>query len=158
RLFPVPLVEAVWTAAITLIACGFLGGAPGGALLFWLAGYGSARFVLEFIRGDPGRPRMGPLSEAQLLALALLPGCVGLDELRVGWQPLHLAAIAAALTLPALGWASRRWWFSPPPPALDESTVAAWCSFLTRLDAGARGGGAAVRAASPSPEAELALR
>jgi hypothetical protein len=49
RLFPVPLVEAVWTAAITSIAGTFLGAAPGSALIFWLAAYGSARFVLELL-------------------------------------------------------------------------------------------------------------
>ena len=42
-----------------------LGRPPGEALALYVMGYGAARFVFEFARGDMGRPDIAGFSEAQ---------------------------------------------------------------------------------------------
>lgn len=143
RLFPVQLVEAIWTIVITIAAVGFIG--DGGALIVWLVGYASVRFVLEWIRGDV-RPSFAGLSEAQWISIGLIAGAVVLEEARAGWRLEALLAFGAAASLVVVGVATRRWWFTPPRPAFDLGSVAAWATTLDELDASARPGAPPVTA------------
>lgn len=74
RLFPIQLVES----ALVLVTVGWgtllvwQGGQPGEALIFYVMGYGAARFALEFARGDADRPYLAGFSEAQWTSLAIM--------------------------------------------------------------------------------------
>ncbi|MCB8986614.1 MAG: prolipoprotein diacylglyceryl transferase [Ardenticatenaceae bacterium] len=92
RLFPVQLAESLWLWLIVLsggwMALG--GAAPGMVLAWYVVGYGSGRFCLEFWRGDGERPYRGPFSTAQWTCLAWL-GAAAVAELSgllpaAGWQ------------------------------------------------------------------------
>lgn len=136
RLFPVQAVEAAWIAIITAIAFPFAGG--GDALEVWGIGYATGRFVLEWLRGDTARRRLGPLTEAQWIGLGAVLAILVLD----GWRteastPLVAAAAAAALALVA-GWLTRRWWFEPSRAVVGPGSVAAWMQRLAALDLAAR--------------------
>jgi hypothetical protein len=65
RLFPLPLVEAVWLTAATVYGLSGLG--AGGYIIMHAAG----RFLIEFARGDRDRPPRLWLSEAQWTSLLL---------------------------------------------------------------------------------------
>lgn len=88
RLFPVQLLEAFGVALLVIFMLFSirLHAAPGTAFAIYIIGYGLLRFLLEFARGDIGRPYYGPLSEAQwfsvvfailLLVMSLFGGIPG---------------------------------------------------------------------------------
>ncbi len=67
KIFPLPLVESFFVTITVIVgAFLFLGKFPQGTVLIWYTVfYGAVRFVLEFFRGDPERPYLHGLSEAQ---------------------------------------------------------------------------------------------
>ena len=73
RLFPVQLVESLIAVVLTT-ACAYLllhGTHAGTALATYVIGYGTARFFIELMRGDP-RAYFGRFSEAQWTSLLLM--------------------------------------------------------------------------------------
>lgn len=74
RLLPVPVLEALLAACIALSgSLWVLGGAqPGPGFVWAITGYAAARFALEFLRGDPARPYVYALSEAQWTSLVVV--------------------------------------------------------------------------------------
>ncbi len=76
RLFPVQALESLWLALVVGVGVALLlgGGAWTDALAWYVGGYAAGRFVLEFLRGDPDRPHLRGLSEAQWTSGALLAG------------------------------------------------------------------------------------
>jgi hypothetical protein len=137
RLFPVQLAEAAWLAIVTLVSFAQLSLAPGTAIWCWLICYGSGRFVLEFARGDVARRRIGPLSEAQWIALALLAGGVAWQESHAPPSHPRIAAACGAGLVAVLGWLTRGRWLAIAPLALSDRDVTAWERFLAELDAAA---------------------
>jgi len=150
RLFPVQLVESVFTLALTGGAAALLlDGPPGAALWFWLLGYGAGRFVLELARGDRARGAFGPLTSAQGLALLLLAARLCWEQRAASWSREALAGGLA--TVVALGaFLSRRIWLLQTPPVLRPSDVAPWSDFLAALEEAA--------ASSPAGDATPAVR
>jgi hypothetical protein len=72
-LFPVQLVEAgVWVGLVTAAAALVLEGLAGVGLAVVVGGYALARFTLESLRGDPGRPEILGWSEARWWAVVSL--------------------------------------------------------------------------------------
>lgn len=64
-------------------------GAPDGAIVaLWMGLYGTERFLLEFLRGDP-RGGLGPLSTSQWLSL-------GLVAIALGWALRNRRSVRAA--------------------------------------------------------------
>jgi len=110
RLLPVPAIEA---AAVAGIVVGGLvqvraGAAPGQALVWHVAAYGAIRSWLELLRGDPGRPHVAGLSQAQWTAVLLVAAvavAVGAGAVP-GTGPV--IAVSLALTGAAAGVAARR--------------------------------------------------
>lgn len=99
-LLPLPALEAgalvAMSAATTAVV---LGPAPAGAaLITYLLAHVAVRFWLEFLRGDPGRPHLAGLSEAQWTALAVVgAACLAAAA---GWRPvLPVPAFAAAVAV-----------------------------------------------------------
>lgn len=72
RVFPLQLVDGALAAAMVAVGTGMLlaGAAPGLAGAAFVCGYGAGRFVEELVRGDPARPTVGGVTEAQWTALA----------------------------------------------------------------------------------------
>jgi prolipoprotein diacylglyceryltransferase len=97
-LAPVQAFEslALWTLAAGGSALVIAGRAPGSALALYLAGYATARFLLERWRGD-SRPSFAGLSEAQWTALAAMVAVTALGA--AGRLPLGRAGVAAGLAL-----------------------------------------------------------
>jgi prolipoprotein diacylglyceryl transferase len=98
RLFPVQLVEALWLAALAAgsVAVFLADGRAGTNVALYVVGYGAGRFVLEFVRGDPGRVYVHGFSEPQWTALVLSAGVVVLelaDVFPFSWA--HVAVVAA---------------------------------------------------------------
>jgi hypothetical protein len=86
--FPVPLLESGGVFLVVL-GGGFMvisGFAPGSVLVWYTVTYGTIRFILEYLRGDPARPYLWNLSEAQWTTLVLL-GAILILSLS-GWLPL----------------------------------------------------------------------
>jgi prolipoprotein diacylglyceryltransferase len=110
RLFPVQALEALFVAALVAAAALLvLGGAPAGTALSWyVAGYAVARFGLERLRGDAGRPYWLGFSEAQWTSVILV-WIVALAEWR-GRMPFSWwhTAFAAGLVLAMVGVRLRR--------------------------------------------------
>jgi hypothetical protein len=110
RLFPLPLVEGAFAAA--LVALGWAialadPSVPGAATAVYFTGYVTGRHFLEYGRGDAGRPHLAGFSEAQwtavvvLLALAAF-GAAG--ALPTGTAPAWpLAAILASMVAVTVG-------------------------------------------------------
>ena len=106
RLFPVQLVESLLGVVLTTL-CAYLllrGARPGTALATYVIGYGTARFLIELLRGDPQRPYFRSYSEAQWIALLLMSFVVVLEYISV--LPLHMShvmlvtgVVAAMLTI-----------------------------------------------------------
>lgn len=106
RLFPVQLVESLLGVVLTTL-CAYLllsGAQPGTALATYVIGYGTARFLIELLRGDPQRPYFRGYSEAQWIALLLMSFVVLLEYITV--LPLHTShvmlvtgVVAAMLTI-----------------------------------------------------------
>jgi prolipoprotein diacylglyceryltransferase len=74
RLIPVQLLDLIWIVVIVSVGVAMLLGdsRPGAVLAWYLVGYSTGRFLLEFLRGDPERPRALGLSEAQWTGLVIL--------------------------------------------------------------------------------------
>jgi hypothetical protein len=73
RLFPIQAIESA--IALCIAGCGFplllKDHQPGAVLGFYVIAYGAARFCMEFLRGDAGRPYLWGFSEAQWTSLML---------------------------------------------------------------------------------------
>jgi hypothetical protein len=97
RLFPIQLVEALIVAATVTLGTILLlrGAAPGTALALYSVVYGSARFGLEFLRGDAARPYWRGVSEAQWTSFAIMVAVLGLS----GLGPVPFAEWWLAATL-----------------------------------------------------------
>jgi hypothetical protein len=78
-LFPVQLVESIASAGLVAAALA-ASRTPGSAALVYTVGYGLARFGLERLRGDPVRPYLYGLTEAQWSCAATL-------ALAAAWRP-----------------------------------------------------------------------
>ena len=150
RLFPIQLVEAAWIAVITAVAAGAVlaGARAGTAAEGWSIALVAGRFGFEFARGDLGRPRWGPLTEAQWIAIAVLGGWLGFEQAQrasIDRTELALVTGAAALTLVAV--ALRRRWYAVEPREVPLAEVRAWQALLAELVPAARtADGAAARA------------
>jgi hypothetical protein len=99
RLFPVQLIESIFVAFATLSGAWLVwrGAPPGSGLAWYVVLYDSARFALEYLRGDAARPYYGGFSQAQWISAVLLL-LVVLSEWRglLPWHAWH-AWIAAAM-------------------------------------------------------------
>jgi hypothetical protein len=149
RLFPVQLVEAAWTLLVTLLALSVSGRGPGTALWCWLLGYSAGRFVLELARGDRRRPRLGPMTEAQWLAVGILVARIALEESARPLARVNVALAGGALLLALLGWVTRRLWLSLTPPALALDEIEPWRRLLVEEEA--RAAQSAAPRAQPGP-------
>jgi hypothetical protein len=139
RLFPIQIIEAVWCAAITVVAvCFVLAGTPAGtATTWWLVAYACARFFIEFGRGDPERRYFGALSEAQWSSIVIVAAAVALDgPTRV--EPRVWLVLAGLLVLGLLGWAANREWFTQSTNHLLPLNTPTWRSSLAMLEDAAR--------------------
>jgi Fe-S-cluster containining protein len=104
RLFPIQGVEALWTlGAVAFATYSVLSGqAAGLAFATYAVLYASGRFFIELHRGDPRRPYVGGLSEAQWLSL-IVPGAIvgmqwyGLLPSRTWHGMAWMALLASAL-------------------------------------------------------------
>ena len=92
-LWPTQLVEAAVSLVLVIAALALGWRSPGTPALVYIVAYGLARFALELVRGDAGRPYALGASEAQWTALATVVACAI-------WRPAP-ATIAAALGLAA---------------------------------------------------------
>lgn len=106
RLLPVQLFEAL--VVVLLVVMGsvlFLQASPAGTALSWyVVGYAAARFWLERVRADYGRPYWRGFSEAQWTSLVLMSGTVAAEwQGRLPFSPWHTALWASVgLGMPAL--------------------------------------------------------
>jgi len=99
RLFPAQLLESLIVWLLTGI-CVFLlvrGALPGTSLSTYVVGYSSARFFIEFLRGDPQRPYLWNFSEAQWTALLLLSLVASFEYASV--LPFHISHVIAGATV-----------------------------------------------------------
>ncbi len=147
RLFPIQLVDAGWCAAITAVAIALVvaGAPPLTATWWWLLAYGTLRFVLELARGDESRRRLGPLSESQWIAIALLVACILHRE--PDWRAPRVIALAALPIVVLVTALLARGWL--PAPALARREAAAWRALLERLDSDAAAGRGVIAADAP---------
>jgi len=103
RLFPVQLIEALWTLLIlALCAFWFRRAEPAGAFLSWfVVTYCAGRFWIEFLRGGPARPYLFGYSEAQWLSFLLMCLVVGLEYAgrlpQSAWQAIATGSIGMAM-------------------------------------------------------------
>ena len=92
RLFPVQLLELV--LAMGTVAAGtwmFLSQPPGNAFTWVVISYGLVRYILEFYRGDAGRPFYKGFSEAQWTSAALMTVITFVESIGlVPFQTWHL--------------------------------------------------------------------
>jgi hypothetical protein len=97
RLWPVQAVETLWVLGTVLVGIGLVvsGRPPGEALAWYGMAYGLGRFGLEFLRGDPKRPYLWGLSEAQWTTLLLMLIILWLETAgRLTFHPWHVTATA----------------------------------------------------------------
>jgi len=101
RLFPIQLVESA--ASLGLVIAGLLlSDVPGRAAIVYADGYAAVRFALELVRGDPLRPFVGGLSEAQWWSLAVTAA------LAIAWPSPWTLVAALALVIAAVSLIVRR--------------------------------------------------
>lgn len=103
RLFPVQAVEAAWVLCVVSVGVALVleGSADGTALSWYVVAYALGRFVLEFARGDAGRPYLYGFSEAQWTSLLLVSAtlCAALSGLLV-FRLWHIgASVLISLTM-----------------------------------------------------------
>lgn len=103
-LFPIQLIEALWVlllvgaaAWLALSPVPDLHGCAGAPTLLYIIGYASGRHLLEYGRGDPGRPFLAGFSEAQWTSLLLLAAAAALGA--AGLVPLAPLAVGAAVLI-----------------------------------------------------------
>jgi hypothetical protein len=101
RLFPIQLVESGLVLLIVLVGSSLIlaRAEPGAALGWYLVAYGVMRFILEFSRGDAGRPYWLGFSEAQWTSLILMNAAVLAQWL--GFLQLHPWHALATLLMAA---------------------------------------------------------
>lgn len=102
RLFPVQALASLWLVVIILVGSALvLTAAPAGSALVWyVTAYGAGRFLLEFLRGDGGRPCRWTYSEAQWTSLAWLAAAAALSTAgRLPGHPWPLLAMAGVTTI-----------------------------------------------------------
>lgn len=99
RLFPLQLLELVLVLAIVAAGSWMFVASPGGYAFTWVViSYGLVRYILEFYRGDAGRPFLKGFSEAQWTSLILMLIVVAIEFIGfVPFQTWHLVATAATL-------------------------------------------------------------
>jgi Prolipoprotein diacylglyceryl transferase len=163
RLFPLPLAEAMVLIVITAVGAGIALGAapPGTALLFWLTAYAIARFVLGFARGDRARRLLGPLTQAQWIALGILAARIGYEQLqRVRLDSRGLLAVGGCAVVCAIAYLTRRHWFTASMAGLDRAETTTWQRLLPRLAPAAAhyAGGAQICATVHGQAIEITLR
>ncbi|MGB3080725.1 MAG: prolipoprotein diacylglyceryl transferase family protein [Saprospiraceae bacterium] len=88
-LLPVQLIESAYVFLTVLISVVLLlnGAIPGTVILVYTVVYGSMRYALEFLRGDPERPLWHGLSEAQWTTLALTSLTLVMST--INWLPFY---------------------------------------------------------------------
>lgn len=88
-LLPVQLFESAFVFLITVAGTWLLlrQSKPGTVLILYTIVYGTFRFMMEFFRGDPGRPYWNGFSEAQWTTLALFLFSAALSL--AGWLPFY---------------------------------------------------------------------
>jgi len=107
RLFPVQLLESLFVLCIVIIGTAMILGKsyrPGDVLAWYVIVYGVARFLFEFLRGDPDRPYYGEFSEAQWTSVILM-SLVALGEFsgNLSSHPWHAGVVFfVVLTMTAL--------------------------------------------------------
>jgi prolipoprotein diacylglyceryltransferase len=99
RLVPLQPVEAAVVVVVTAASMAVVsaGGRPGAAATLWLACYGSARFGMEFWRGEPRRLRVAGLTHAQWTALGILAVVAA-----TGRRSLEVTLLATVASITAL--------------------------------------------------------
>lgn len=99
RMFPTQAIESAWVLCVVIVGSGMVlaGRAPGAAFAWYVVAYDIGRFLLEFMRGDRGRPYYGGFSEAQWISMALTLLVAGAEL--AGWLPLEWWHAGAALGL-----------------------------------------------------------
>jgi hypothetical protein len=116
RLFPIQLLESATVLVVVVWGTVLItrGHPPGEALVLYVMGYGAARFVFEFARGDADRSYLAGFSEAQWTSLLLM--AVALAAGLQGSLPLHAWHLASAglVAVCVVAVACRRWLASVP--------------------------------------------
>lgn len=74
RLFPIQLLESLYVFFLVIVGTVLVlsGATPGEAMAWYVIAYDIARFLLEFVRGDPERPYYAGFSEAQWTSILLM--------------------------------------------------------------------------------------
>jgi hypothetical protein len=74
RLFPIQLLECLYVLFLVIVGVILVlsGAPPGEAMAWYVIAYDIARFLLEFVRGDPERPYYAGFSEAQWTSILLM--------------------------------------------------------------------------------------
>jgi prolipoprotein diacylglyceryltransferase len=108
RLFPIQIVESLWVLIVVICGAALIlrGHAPGTALAWYTVAYGSARFALEFFRGDTDRPYTWGFSQGQWLSLWLMSALIAAEFQGqipfVRWHVAVVACVIVAMPLVAL--------------------------------------------------------
>lgn len=159
RLLPVPLVEAV--AVMGIVGVGLaqvLTGAPAGwALAWYVVSYGAVRSWLELVRGDPGRPHLWGLSQAQVTALVLVTGSSAAVWVGLVPGPPVACGVALAVTGASVAVAvTRRRRAGPLAAVVAPRHLAEVALLVRRLVRGeGRGDGPDLRVAGPTSSGVL---
>lgn len=103
-LVPVQLIESVGSGMLVMLGL-FLSDVPGRAALVYGTGYAVMRFLLELWRGDPVRPFVKGLSEAQWFAMLTLAASA---LARPSWWTLSVFVAIAALATVLVARRTRR--------------------------------------------------
>jgi hypothetical protein len=99
RLFPLQLLELALVLLIVIAGSWMFVSSPAGYAFSWVViSYGLARYILEYYRGDAGRPFLKGFSEAQWTSLILMAAVVVLEFVDfVPFQLWHLIVTAATI-------------------------------------------------------------
>jgi hypothetical protein len=99
RLFPLQLLELVLVLITVIAGSWMFVASPAGYAFSWVViSYGLERYILEYYRGDAGRPFLKGFSEAQWTSLILMVIVVGTEIAGlIPFQAWHLVAIAVTL-------------------------------------------------------------
>lgn len=82
-LIPVQLMESLWVALVVAVGIAMLlagSGATGSVVAWYTIAYGVGRYFLEFRRGDPERPYLLGISEAQWTSLATIGVVIAAEQ------------------------------------------------------------------------------